>query len=100
MMVRDSIRKLLNFLGLVAKVLVIAAIVSWLADWAIFRIRAAHGDALQTMQIQEYLSTSLKGNKDELDYMGVQPMSCARSLYPHAGAPPCWWLRRHPVLWE
>lgn len=94
------IRKLLDFLGLLAKIAVVAVLLAWVTDWSVFRIRAAHGAAFQTMQVQEYLSTSLKGNKEEYDYMGTQPMTCARALFPHAGAPPCWWLSRHTVQWE
>ena len=93
-------RKLLGFLGLLAKIVIVAALLAWATDWVAFRIRVAHGTAFQTLQVQEYLSTSLKGNKEEYDYMGAQQMSCARALFPHAGVPPCWWLRRHTTQWE
>jgi hypothetical protein len=32
--------------------------------------------------------------------MGVVQVSCARALFPHGGAPACWWLSRHTTQWE
>jgi hypothetical protein len=86
-------------LWLAIRVLVVAFIAVYLLDWAVLRIRLARGQAYDTVQVDEYLSTPLKGNKAEYDYMGSQPVSCARAIFPH-GATPCWWLRRHPAHWE
>jgi hypothetical protein len=52
------------------------------------------------MQVDQYLETPLKGNKAEYDYMGTQPETCSRSLFPQAGNPPCWWLARHTSRWQ
>lgn len=89
-----------RFLVWVTKVLAIGAIVLWLGDWAIFRVRMGRGTGFDTVQVQQFLSTALKGNKEEYDYMGTAPVSCAKSLFPHAGTPACWWLRRHNQQWE
>jgi hypothetical protein len=86
-------------LWLAIRVSVVLFIVVYLLDWAVLRIRLARGNAYDTVQVEEYLSTPLKGNKAEYDYMGSQPMSCARAIFPHS-ATPCWWLRRHPAHWE
>jgi hypothetical protein len=86
-------------LWLAIRVLVVLFIVVYLLDWAVLRVRLARGKAYATVQVDEYLSTPLKGNKAEYDYMGSQPVSCARAIFPH-GAAPCWWLRRHPAHWE
>jgi len=93
-------KRFLALLEPVAKVLLLAAVLLWLGDWALFRVRSAHGSAFDTVQVDEYLSTPLKGNKQEYDYMGAAQVSCARSLFPHGGAPTCWWLRRHTTQWE
>ena len=93
-------KRFLALLEPVAKVLLLAAVLLWLSDWALFRVRSAHGSAFDTVQVDEYLSTPLKGNKQEYDYMGAAQVSCARSLFPHGGAPTCWWLRRHTTQWE
>ncbi len=78
----------------------IAAMLLWVVDWAVFVVRAAHGNGYDQVQVQEFLSTALKGNKTEFDYLGTAQVSCARSLLPHAGASPCWWVRRHTTVWE
>ncbi len=72
-----------------------SAVVLWVSDWAVFRVRAARGTGFDTVQVEEYLTTALKGNKQEYDYMGSAPVTCARALFPHGGDPACWWLRRH-----
>lgn len=78
----------------------VALLVLWAADWAVFAWRTAHGEAYESVEVQEYLSTALKGNKNEYDYLGTAQVNCARSLFPHGGAAPCWWQRRHTQEWE
>ena len=93
-------KRFLTILEQTAKALVVTAVVLWLADWAVFRVREARGTAFDSVQVEEYLSTALKGNKQEYDYMGTATVSCARALFPHGGAPACWWERRHTTQWE
>ena len=93
-------KRFLAILELTAKVVIVVAVVTWVTDWAVFRVRSARGTAVDSVQVEEYLSTALKGNKQEFDYMGTAQVSCARALFPHAGAPACWWLRRHTTQWE
>ena len=93
-------KRILQILEWGAKVVLVAAVVLWLCDWAVYRVRVAHGTAFDSVQVEEYLSTALKGNKQEYDYMGTAQMSCARAIFPHGGAPACWWLRRHTTQWE
>ncbi len=93
-------KRILESLANIAKVIVVAALVLWVGDWAVFRLRASRGTAFDSVQVQEYLSTALKGNKQEYDYLGTAPENCARALFPHGGAPACWWLRRHTSQWE
>jgi hypothetical protein len=92
--------RFLEILGQVAKIIVLAAVLLWVSDWAVFRIRAARGTGFDSVQVQEYLSTALKGDKQEFDYLGTAQVSCARALFPHGGAPACWWLRRHTTQWQ
>jgi len=95
-----TMKRLLRFLEQTGKLVMVTAVVVWLTDWGIFRVREARGTAFDTVQVQEFLSTALKGNKQEYDYMGTAQVSCARALFPHGGAPACWWLRRHTTQWE
>lgn len=83
-----------------ALAVLVAALALWAGDWAVFRVQAARGHGYDSVQVEEYLSTALKGNKEEYDYLGQAQVSCARSLFPHGGAMPCWWQRRHRQEWE
>ena len=80
--------------------LMIAAIVLWAADWAVFAVRSARGHGYDQVQVEEFLSTPLKGDKTEYDYIGTATMSCARALFPRGGMEPCWWLKKHRTVWE
>ena len=80
--------------------LLVTAVLLWCGDWALFHVRAARGTAYDTVTVQEFLSTPLKGKKTEFDYVGTEAENCARALFPHGGAPACWWLRRHTTVWE
>ena len=86
-------------ISLTVQVLLAVVVLTYLADWATLRIRMMHGTGYGTVQVDEYLSTPLKGNKDEYDYMGSIPEPCSHSIFPH-GAAPCWWLSKHTSRWE
>lgn len=88
-----------NILGMTIRVLLVALLLIYLLDWALLRIKMAHGAGYGAVQVDVYLSTPLKGNKSEYDYLGSQPEPCAHALFPH-GAPPCWWLSTHTSRWE
>jgi hypothetical protein len=88
-----------RILWIAIRALIAVVIVVYLVDWAILRIRIARGTAYGTVQVDQYLSTPLKGNKAEFDYLGPASISCVRSIFPH-GAPPCWWVERHKDQWE
>jgi hypothetical protein len=86
-------------LWLAIRTLVLLFVVLYLLDWAALGIRIARGSAYDTIQVDTYLSTPLKGNKAEYDYVGSQPVTCSLSFFSH-GKTPCWWLKRHPARWE
>ena len=88
-------RKLWN----AVRMLMALLIVLYLVDWAVLRIRMTRGTAYSSVQVDQYLSTPLKGNKAEYDYLGTTNVTCARSVFPH-GAAPCWWRNRHRSVWE
>jgi len=88
-----------RILWLAIRVLLAVVVLVYLADWAVLRIKASHGTGYGTIQVDEYLATPLKGNKDEYDYMGTTPTLCAHAIFPH-GATPCWWLAKHTTRWE
>jgi hypothetical protein len=80
--------------------LVFAAAAFYLADWAILAVRVKAGSGMGTVTVSQYLSTPLKGQKVEYDYLGKADQSCVHSVFSHRGNLPCWWLERHKNQWQ
>ena len=87
-------------LGTAIQVLLAIVLLTYAVDWGLMRFRMSKGTALRTVQVEEYLSTPLKGNKEEYDYMGTQAESCSVTLFPQSGYTPCWWLEKHRQHWQ
>jgi hypothetical protein len=89
-------------LGLVA--LVAAAALVYLGDWAIWRTRVAlskdHRGGIDTVTVSRFVVAPLKGNREEYYYDGKAPVDCSRSIFPQTAAGPCWYVRRHPVVFD
>ena len=79
--------------------LLIAVIVLYAGDWAVWRTRVA-GRGMGTVQVGVMIGTPLKGDKEEYDWVGIQPVDCSRSLFPHAADYACWWLARQKTIEE
>jgi hypothetical protein len=96
--------RLLRYVGKVAQYLLIGLALIYAIDWAVFEVRLSRGVGLQSISVDQFLSTPLKGQKVEYDYLGTGPESCARAMFPQYAAsqwnPPCWWLKRHDVSWK
>ena len=75
--------------------LLAAALVVWFADWAAWRVRVHYGGGYDTIQVDQILLTPLKNHRMKADEQSTTDQRCTRSLFPHAGDDPCWWLRRH-----
>jgi hypothetical protein len=76
-----------------AVVLAVGFVAVYGGDWTIFKLR---GSPTGKVTINRYLTISLKGGKQEIDYLGSMDVACAISLFPQAGQSPCWQLRRNP----
>jgi len=87
----------------VANYVLIALAGLYAVDWAIFEARQLRGGGMGSVTVQKFLSTPLKGEKTEFDYLGTENDNCSQSLFPQYAAsawnPPCWWLARHKVKW-
>lgn len=87
-----------------AKCIVIGAVVLYAGDWSIFQIRMVKGAGMETVPVEQYLKTPLKGDKLEYNYMGIVDTGCSKTLFPQYSAstwnPPCWWLRKHRTEWK
>ena len=80
----------------ILQVLLAVVVVLYLGDWIGLRVRA---QSSSTVQVQQFLRTPLKGQKEEFDYMGTLDQPCVRSIFPHNSESPCWWLQRHKIRW-
>jgi hypothetical protein len=76
--------------------LVVAFIVVYLGDWAVFALR---GSPHATVTINQYVTIPEKapngGSKHEYDYQGTLDEPCSVSLFSQDGQSPCWQLRRN-----
>lgn len=80
--------------------LMVALALLYVGDWAIWRIRVARGGGMGTVSVATIIVTPLKGNKEEYDWAGTMDVDCSRSIFPHAGSGPCWWLQIHRTIYE
>jgi hypothetical protein len=81
-------------------ILIAVAAALYAADFAQWSVRQSRGSGMGTIAVDQYLATTLKGNKAEYDFLGTVQQPCARALFPHASAAPCWWLARHTSQWQ
>lgn len=63
-------------------VVVGAIVLLYVGDWGVFEVRVAHGIAYSAVQVDQFLATSLKGDKTEYDLMGTLQETCTRSIFP------------------
>jgi xanthine dehydrogenase iron-sulfur cluster and FAD-binding subunit A len=89
-----------RILGRILIGLIAALSVTYVGDWAIWRARVAMGGGMGTVSVGTLIETPLKGNKMEYDWVGTADVDCSKSLFPQAGSGACWWLVRHPVVYE
>jgi hypothetical protein len=87
-------------LATAAIVLVVLLGVLYVGDWLVLRWRVARGTAFGSVEVHQFLATSLKGSKTEYDLVGSFQQACSRSIFPQQGKPACWWLERHSSQWE
>ena len=77
-----------------------ALAVLYVGDWTVWRARVAIGGGMGTVSVGDVIVTPLKGNKEEYDWGGTTAVDCSKSIFPQAGGGACWWLRRHPVVYD
>jgi hypothetical protein len=77
-----------------------AALLLYALDWAILEIKMQRQTAYGNVQVEQFLMTPLKGQKEEFDFMGTKSQTCVKSIFPHASNPACWWVERHKTEWE
>jgi hypothetical protein len=86
-------------LRVVAGIVVLATVV-YLGDWAVWRVRVATGHGTSKVMVSRVVVAKLKGNKEEYYPDGTSEVECSRSLFPQTEAGACWWVERHPVIFD
>jgi hypothetical protein len=84
--------------GRILQVLLAALVVLYAGDWITLRVRTG-GQGSSSVQVEQFLRTPLKGQKEEFDYMGTVAQPCVPAFFPHQSEAPCWWLRWHKIQW-
>jgi len=86
------------------RVLIIAvalAAIVYGADYGALRLHAAYprfGGAYDSVHMTRLLAIPLKNGRTEYELDARQPevtVTCVRSLFPHQGYQPCWYVRRN-----
>ncbi|HTX77104.1 MAG TPA: hypothetical protein VMD29_12925 [Terracidiphilus sp.] len=87
---------MMRWLRAAVMALLALAALSFLVDFAVFRLR---GSPQQKLKVSHFISVPLNGgpneNKQEIDYTGSEETPCSITLYPQGGMAPCWYLRKH-----
>ncbi|HKE06665.1 MAG TPA: hypothetical protein VKB48_02490 [Candidatus Acidoferrum sp.] len=90
-----------RFLTRLFACLVALFFITYSADLTWFHLRAAvpkFGPASSSVHRIRVLAIPHNGNKVEYQIDALRPeedVSCSRSLFPHAGKNPCWYVSRH-----
>jgi hypothetical protein len=82
--------------GRILQVLLAILVVLYIGDWIVLRMRTGGSSSVQ---VDQFLKTPLKGQKEEFDYMGTVAQPCVSSLFPHRSESPCWWVEQHKTQW-
>jgi len=91
---RDRLRRI--FLGVVA-VVIGAAILTYVMDFAVYRLRvAANRNPYGSVVVTRYYAILQKNGKTQFIFEPPQPENCVNAMFPHGGMRPCWYLNRHP----
>lgn len=80
--------------------LVAVLMATFVGDWAVLQLRMARHSAFSTVQVDQFVAASIKGNKQEYFHAGTLQEPCVKSIFPHGADAPCWWLRRHTMQWK
>jgi hypothetical protein len=80
--------------------LLVAVLMVYVGDAAVFAVRKHNGTAYRVIEVNQFLTTPLKGNKEEFDVAGSESVTCSRTIFPQPGMPACWWLARHTAQWQ
>jgi hypothetical protein len=89
--------RILKFASRVLLALLILVAIIWIGDYISFHYRLSKGTsggALQTIRVQSTYAIPHKDGMAEYVFGQPQDVTCARSIFPHAGYTACWYLQK------
>jgi len=82
-------------LRVVAALVLLASLV-YAGDYLSVRYKIPKGrDPFSSVTIEPYYAIHEKNGRTEYDYAQPETQVCVRSLFPHFGYSPCWYVNRH-----
>jgi len=82
----------LRIIGAIALVV----LATYVGDYLSVRYRFPKGrDPFSSVTIQPYYAIHEKNGRTEYDFAPPESQVCVRSLFPHFGYSPCWYVKRH-----
>jgi len=76
--------------------IIVLAAIAYGADYGVFHYRlATKRQPFGSVTVEHYDAVEHKNGKAELIFEPPVQQICVKSLFPHAGDPPCWYLTRH-----
>jgi hypothetical protein len=76
--------------------LVLLALLTYAGDYLVLRYRMANGRSqFSSVSIHAYYAIHEKNGRTEYDFAQPETEVCVRSLFPHLGYSPCWYVNRH-----
>jgi hypothetical protein len=70
------------------------AAAAYMADYIAARTRA-----IGTVEVARYYAIPLKNGQTQFSFAGNKEIACVKSLFPHFGDQPCWYVDRNKEQW-
>lgn len=75
---------------------VLLVLLAYAGDYISVRYRIPkRRDPFSTVTIQPYYAIHQKNGRTEYDFAQPETQVCVRSMFPHFGYSPCWYVNRH-----
>ena len=79
-------------------VALLSLLIVYLGDYLSVRCRIPKTrNPFGTVKVQRYYAVGMKNRKTEFMFLEPENHVCVRSLFPHLGYSPCWYLSRRNV---
>ena len=82
-------------LGRILLVIIVVAAMIWPGDWLVLRVKMSRDAAYGDVEVRHRYAVKLKNRRIEQRSEKAHMQECVRSLFPHYGDQPCWYVARH-----